>query len=214
MRNSESGPSRVRQDLLRVIVLQFDKTLGIQLMNTLANKALHPTLPASLARRSRRAGERRSLAGPGTMRRRSSTALLPLVVLLNAGCGYFAAGTWEDDPDNWRRAFQSTKPAERRSCPFHPVALRALDERFEYFFEIAPQPSLTAQLFGQNKMRRVTDEEAKQIRKNALGEAPSWFAPKVVTEYEVWVFEGEPGRNFKAFIDKKSGVVFLNDYQV
>ena len=29
-----------------------------------------------------------------------------------------------------------------------------------------------------------------------------------------WVFEGEPNRNFKVLIDKTSGVIFLNDYQV
>ena len=45
------------------------------------------------------------------MGRISSTAAL-LVATLAAGCGYVRAGTWVDDPGNWSRAFQSTKPAD------------------------------------------------------------------------------------------------------
>ena len=33
-------------------------------------------------------------------------------------------------------------------------------------------------------------------------------------EYDIWIFEGEPDRNFKMLIDKESRVIFLSDYQV
>jgi len=35
-----------------------------------------------------------------------------------------------------------------------------------------------------------------------------------VTEYDVWVFADASNRNFKVLVDKKSGVMFLSDYQV
>jgi hypothetical protein len=37
---------------------------------------------------------------------------VPLVALCMAGCGYFASGTWNDDPRNWSRAFDTVKPPE------------------------------------------------------------------------------------------------------
>jgi hypothetical protein len=60
----------------------------------------------------------------------------------------------------------------------------------------------------------MNGDEAAKVRKNVFGDAPPWFAPENVTDYEIWVFEGEPNSNFKILIDKKSGVIFLNDYQV
>jgi hypothetical protein len=148
------------------------------------------------------------------MKRPSSIALFLLIVLFNAGCGYLTAGTWEDDPGNWNRALRSTKPPD--VTVVHSKYWRSphWTYEFEYFFEIAPNTTLTKQLFAQNKLRQVSGDEAAQSKKNVFGDAPSWFAPKAVTEYEVWVFEDQPDRNFKILIDKKSGVMFLNDHQV
>jgi hypothetical protein len=148
------------------------------------------------------------------MQRWLSIAPFLLIVLFNAGCGYFMAGTWEDDPGNWNRAFHSTKPPD--VTVVHSKYWRSAHwtYEFEYFFEIAPNRQLKDQLFAKNKMRQAAGDEATQIRKTVFSDVPSWFAPKGVTEYEVWVLEGEPDRNFKALIDRKSGVMFLNDYQV
>lgn len=41
------------------------------------------------------------------MRRR---LLLPGLVSLLSGCGYFTAETWDDDPETWTATFQSKKP--------------------------------------------------------------------------------------------------------
>ena len=43
---------------------------------------------------------------------------------------------------------------------------------------------------------------------------PSWFIPKPVEQYEVWVYADNPQSNFKIFIDKQSGDIFLSDFQV
>jgi hypothetical protein len=148
------------------------------------------------------------------MQRWLSIAALLLIVLFNAGCGYFMAGTWEDDPGNWDRAFQSTKPPD--VTVVHSKYWRSAHwtYEFEYFFVIAPNRHLKDQLFAKSKMRQAAGDEATQIRKTAFSDVRSWFAPKGVTEYEVWVLEDEPDRSFKVLIDRKSGVMFLNDYQV
>jgi hypothetical protein len=139
---------------------------------------------------------------------------LVLILALAAGCGYFMAGTWEDDPGNWKRAFHSTKPGE--VVVIHSKYWRSShwSYEFQYFFEIAPNMKLTGRLFAENKLRRITGDEATKAQGNRFGDAPSWFAPKSVTEYEIWVFDKEPERNFKVLIDKKSGHIFMSDYQV
>lgn len=148
------------------------------------------------------------------MKRPSSLALF-LIVVLNAGCGYFMAGTWDDDPGNWSRAFRSSKPPD--VTVVHSRYWRSAHWTYEvqYFFEIAPNTKLREQLFSENTLRHVTGDEATKIKKDVFGDAPVWFAPKGVAEYEVWAFkEDGSGRNFKVLIDRASGVMFLNDYQL
>jgi hypothetical protein len=147
------------------------------------------------------------------MKRPSSIAPFLLIVIFSAGCGYFMAGTWEDDPGNWSRAFQSTKPPNIEIVHSKYWRSAHWTYEFQYFFEIAPNPQLKEQVFAKNKMRHVAGDEATKIRKNVFGDVPSWFAPKEVTEYDIWIVE-EQDRDFKVLIDKKSGVMFLNDYQV
>ena len=148
------------------------------------------------------------------MKNFSTTALLFLIVQFNASCGYVRAGTWENDPGNWNRAFQSTKAPD--VTVLHSKYWRSphWSYEFEYYFEIGPNSKLKEQLFGENKLRQVNGGDAAKIKNNVFGDAPSWFAPKDVAEYEVWVFKDDQNSNFKILIDKKSGVMFLNDYQV
>ena len=147
------------------------------------------------------------------MQRLSPTAVL-LLAILAAGCGYAMSGTWVDDPDNWSRAFQSTKPPGVTVVHSQYWRSPHWTLEFAYFFEIAPNPTLKEQLFSKDKLRRMTGEEAAKAKDDNFGAAPAWFAPKAAIEYDIWVFEGEPARNFRILIDKKSGVVFLSDYQV
>ncbi len=148
------------------------------------------------------------------MERWSSIGLALLIALSTAGCGYVMAGTWEDDPGNWSRAFPTAKPPEVRVIHSKYWRSPHWTHESQYFFEIAPDPRFETLLFGKNKMRQATGAEAIQIKKNVFGDAPSWFAPRQANEYEVWVFEGTPDRNFKVLIDRKSRVMFLADYQV
>jgi hypothetical protein len=146
--------------------------------------------------------------------KRLTIPLLVAVITATAGCGYFMAGTWDDDPDNWGRAFQSTRPEDVPVVHSRYSRSPHWSYEFQYFFEIAPNAQLKAQLFTANKLRPITGKEAAEARENVFGGAPSWFAPKSVTDYEVWIFADEPERHFKVLIDKASGHMFINDYQV
>jgi hypothetical protein len=145
---------------------------------------------------------------------RRVVVVLSVVALLSTGCGYFMSGTWDDDPKNWGRAFHSTKPPEVTVVHSRYWRSPHWSYEFQYFFEIAPNAELKHKLFTSNKLREVTGNEAVEARARVFGDAPSWFAPKRPAHYEVWVFADEPGRNFKVLIDKVSGHIFMNDYQV
>lgn len=146
--------------------------------------------------------------------RRTSAVFLSVAILLSSGCGYVMSGTWDDNPKNWGRAFHSTKPPE--VVVVHSRYWRSphWSYEFQYFFEIAPNADLKKQLFTANRLRQLTGKDAAEARARVFGDAPAWFAPKSLASYEVWVFADDPGRNFKLLIDKESGYIFMNDYQV
>lgn len=148
------------------------------------------------------------------MKLRSLLVVLVSFAGLAPGCGYFMAGSWEDDPQNWERAFRSTKPEDvvvRHSWYWRSPHW---SYEFQYFFELAPSTELTEQLFTANELRQVTGDEALEVHRNVRGEVPAWFAPKSAAEYDIWVFGREPERNFKVLIDRRTGEMFLNDHQM
>jgi hypothetical protein len=140
--------------------------------------------------------------------------VLVTFVFLALGCGYFDAGLWEDDPGNWRRAFQSTAPAD--VVVVHSRYWRSphWSYEFQYFFEIAPNATLQEQLFTENRLRQLSGAEAVEARGNVFGDPPAWFAPKNAADYDVWVFDDAPERNFNVLVERNTGVMFLHDYQV
>jgi len=145
---------------------------------------------------------------------RAATILCLALLLCLAGCGYFVSGTWEDDPGNWNRAFPSPKPDD--VVVLHSKYWRSPHWtcEFAYFFEIQRNDEFRASLFTQNKLVRLEGADAANAMHNFFGEAPAWFPPKPAEEYEVWQYADEPKGNFRIFVDKQTGNLFLTDYQI
>ena len=146
-------------------------------------------------------------------RTRTRVALL-VAAAVAVGCGYVSSGTWDDAPENWHRAFRSTKPDE--VVVVHSRYWRAPHFTYEggYVFEIQPNQALREQLFSRNQLRRLPDAEVAKESRPCFAECPTWFAPKPLDQYEVWAYTDEPNSNFRLLIDKKTGQLFLADYQV
>ena len=131
--------------------------------------------------------------------RRRLPFFLPLVLAaFGAGCGYFMAGTWEDDPGN-RRLARSALRSRRMSRSFIRNITDLHIGRTNSSTSSKSRRTLTfkTQLFAQNKLRLLTGEAATSVKGEASGDAPSWFAPKDASAYEVWIFAEEPDRKFK-----------------
>ena len=139
---------------------------------------------------------------------------LSLLATLLAGCGYIQSGTWDDDPDNWRRAFRSSRPDD--VVVVHSHYWRAPHWSYEagYLFEIRPNDGLRTQLFGQNRLRKIQDPERDPDARPCSAECPDWFAPKPLAEYDVWAYEDDSTGNFRVLIDRATGHIFLGDFQL
>ncbi len=135
-------------------------------------------------------------------------------LLLTTGCGYFQSGVWENDPSNWERAFRSAKPDD--VVVVHSTYWRTPHWSYEagYIFEIAANPKLREQLFRENRFLRLEGAAAVESKSLCFSTCPAWFAPKAIEEYDVWGYADEPRGNFRVLIEKKTGTMFVSDFQV
>jgi hypothetical protein len=138
---------------------------------------------------------------------------LGALLLALAGCGYVMSGTWDDDPGNWKRAFHSDPPPGLEVT--HSQYWRAPHFTFEfgYHFEVEVSEAVRKELFERNRYVQLTDEEARRAKADGSGNRPAWFTPEPVERYEVWVPEEPLDGNFRLFVDRDSGTLFLADYQ-
>jgi hypothetical protein len=140
---------------------------------------------------------------------------LGLLATFATSCGYVMCGTWEDDPKNWKRAFDFAKPDE--IVVVHSKYWRSAHWSYEcsWYFEIDPTPPVREKMFTENRLKRLSTEEAAQAKRDPGPQPPAWYAPKDIGRYEAWVYDDEqPQGNFKLFVDTESGHFFMNDYQL
>jgi hypothetical protein len=137
-----------------------------------------------------------------------------VLALLFAGCGYLRSGSWSDDPDNWGRVFGSSKPPGVEVL--HSFYWRSPHFTYEagYFFAMRDTAGLRNELFSRNRLLRLPPEPAARARGECFGSIPEWFVPKSADRYEVWVYQDEPRGNFRLFVDREDGTLFLSDHQV
>lgn len=147
------------------------------------------------------------------MNAKTAAALLVLSLLL-AGCGYIFSGNWEDDPDNWDRAFDTTKPDD--VVVVHSQYWRAPHFTYEagYLFEIAPNAAFRRQLFTESRLQKLEGTELDHEARPCSGNCPEWFAPKPLEAYEVWSYQDDPHSHLRILIDKSTGHLFLGDFQI
>jgi hypothetical protein len=69
-------------------------------------------------------------------------------------------------------------------------------------------------LFKENRLLKLEGAAAIESHRPCFSECPAWFAPKAVDEYEIWTYADDPRGNFRVLIDRKTGTMFLSDYQV
>jgi hypothetical protein len=145
------------------------------------------------------------------MKKTFLTIFLSVVLISLVACD--RSGTWNNDPQNWNRAFHSRKPKDVNVIHSRYWRSPHWTNEFEYFFEIEDNEKLKTQLFSENHLIKIEDKEAQKAMVNFFGEKPEWFIPGKIVAYKIYVYEKEPRGNFRVYINRKSGRIYLTDYQ-
>jgi len=135
-----------------------------------------------------------------------------LVAVLLVGC--HESGTWSDDARNWKRIFQVAKPADINVV--HSWFWRSphFTYEYEYYIQVQKHADLQKRLLTMNPMKQLTQENELQMAMVWSQHKTTWFVPKPVAMYEVWVYSNAPNSDFRLLIDRETGDLFLSDTQL
>jgi len=107
------------------------------------------------------------------------TEVMFAFAVFGASCGYLKSGTWEDDPRNWGRAFDSEKPIYVEVVHSKYWRSPHCTYEFQYFFEISDKSGeFKKELFSRNALLKLPPSEAAEARDRCFGEPPPWFVPR------------------------------------
>ena len=127
---------------------------------------------------------------PRTLRRLVLGSVL-LFMLLATAYGFFRAGTWEDDPGNWERAFETAKPADvliPHSWYWRRFSLDPWNKKEVYFLQFRWNERLFEQLTSRHAMNLVEQLEARPpLGQTYCVDKPGWFPPESAAGYETWI---------------------------
>jgi hypothetical protein len=151
----------------------------------------------------------------------SVMALLVVAFILRPGIiPFFAmqadsvlhAGTWEDDPKNWYRAFNEEQPADVKVVHSKYWRSDHFTVEFIYYFEVDATPKWRDTFFAKRDIKLVPPATARSFRTDTHSDdTPGWFAPDPVDRYEVWDKAGYFG---SVWIDKTNGHIFFYEAQL
>ena len=147
-----------------------------------------------------------------------STALLVIAFIFKPDVIRFSAmqadsiqhaGTWEDDPKNWYRAFNEEQPAQVKVVHSKYWRSDHFTYEFIYFFEVQATPEWRDAFTKKKGLALVSPSSARSFRTNEHSDdTPSWFAPEPVDIYDVWDKTGYFG---SVWINKTNGHIFFYD---
>ena len=122
------------------------------------------------------------------------------------------AGTWEDDPQNWYRAFRQQQPAEIKVVHSKYWRSSHFTYEFIYYFEVEATPEWRDAFLKKRGLTQVSPSAARSFRTNTHSDdTPGWFAPEPVELYDVWDKGGYFG---SVWINKTSGHIYFYDAQL
>lgn len=148
------------------------------------------------------------------------TLYIVMVVLHPGTLAFFAmqadsirhAGTWEDDPQNWYRAFGEQTPAQVQVI--HSKYWRSDHFTYEciYYFEVKATPEWRDAFLKEHGLTNISPSVATSFRtNNHSDDTPHWFAPGPVELYDVW---DKPGYFGSVWINKTNGYIYFYDVNI
>jgi hypothetical protein len=129
-----------------------------------------------------------------------------------SGCGYFVSGSWEDDPQNWERAFGAKRPAT--VVVVHSRYWRSphWSVEYEYFFQLKGDPQSKKEIAERYDLELAQSNGASGLDGRTPG-TPGWFCVGPPGSYEAWR-PRERAASFRMYVDRGTGDLFLTDQQL
>ena len=140
-------------------------------------------------------------------------AAMLFILLALSGC---SSGTWEDDAANWKRALGINLPEGIELVHSHYWRSAHWTMEYAYFFVLKDSPAAREMVFKWDEMKRYENADELRIPVDGFfNDKPTWFVPKKLEQYEIWIIKDPAGRgNFRLFIDKETKEMHITDYQV
>jgi hypothetical protein len=133
-------------------------------------------------------------------------SMLLCCLLALSSCG--ESGTWDDDPQNWTRAFGQPPSSDVKVSHSRYWLSSHFTHESEYFFELsAPDSFIEAWISGQKLKTRTPVRELQP----PYFSKPVWFTPKSLSDYEMWMPSDEPLSKFRIFRDRASKLIYVTD---
>src|SRR5438105_11071242 len=105
----------------------------------------------------------------------SAAALFVIACILMPDVGKFFllqadsiqhAGTWEDDPKNWYRAFNEEQPAQVKVVHSKYWRSNHFTYEFIYYFEVEATPEWKDKFVAKHNLKQVSPATARSFRTN------------------------------------------------
>ncbi|HSY18479.1 MAG TPA: hypothetical protein VK815_09110 [Candidatus Acidoferrales bacterium] len=126
--------------------------------------------------------------------------------------GILHAGTWNDDPKNWRRAFGEDAPATVKVIHSKYWRSNHFTDEHICHFEVQATPEWKAAFLKKHGLVPVPPPTTSSLRTNNHSDyIPKWFAPGPADDYEVWA---QADGFSSVWINKTTGHIFFYDEQI
>lgn len=125
-----------------------------------------------------------------------------------------SSGTWNDDSGNFKRVFGFTKPNDVQVIHSYYWKSPHWTTEYRYFVAMKAAQKFTSALTSAELMKSVPPSDVDVT--GCGSERPSWFLPKSLTDYEMWVPKSaEPSHfTYRVFRDKADGTLFVCDQRL
>lgn len=134
-----------------------------------------------------------------------------LTVLALAAC--HRSGTWSDDPKNFERAWGQAAPRELqiRHSWYWRSAHFTREEAF--YFQFARHAALMRGFIAENRLQPLAAGASVTVSDYSCFSRPTWFAPKPMAAYNVWVTPADASRAL-ILEDRSTGDFFIAGCQL
>lgn len=121
-------------------------------------------------------------------------------------------GFWVDDPKNWERAMGYEQPENVIVVHSQYWQSEHFSNEYEFFFKIQADASYKELLLSEGNVVEAEGLAIENLASPQKGNIPQWFVSGNAEQYNIYVFDYAP-ENFRVFIDKESGEIYLADSQ-